>query len=378
MVSTPQVTIDLLGPLRICVDGTPLPAGGSKQRAVLALLTLHRNRALSVDTLVEAVWEDEPPAEARANLQVIISKLRRVLREAGVDAPAVLDRAGSGYRLTLDDRACDLGRFHTEKTAGFQAAARQRFDEASSHFTRALAQWSGPALDDLHDLRFAATFATALVEEKLTVLTARAEADNARGRAQAIIPELLSLTADHPLREPLWAQLITALYLCGRQSDALDACRRLKTTLADELGLDPSPPLQELEQRILRQEQLPLRHTAVATAARALTVLDERPRTPTARLRTDDGTVYPLGPAGVRIGRLPDNDLVLADSKASRHHASITATGPVFVLRDLHSSNGLYLNGHRITDPTALTHGDVLRIGTTELTFETTNTQGQP
>lgn len=210
------------------------------------------------------------------------------------------------------------------------------------------------------------------------MLTARAEADNARGRAQAIIPELLSLTADHPLREPLWAQLITALYLCGRQSDALDACRRLKTTLADELGLDPSPPLQELEQRILRQDQLPLRHTAVATAARARTVLDERPRTPTARLRTDDGTVHPLGPTGMRIGRLPDNDLVLTDSKASRHHASITVAGPVFVLRDLHSSNGLYLNGRRLTDPTALTPGDVIRIGTTELTFETTNTQGQP
>ena len=122
-----------------------------------------------------------------------------------------------------------------------QAAAAGKFEQASQYLSAALAEWRGPVLEDLRDFQFVDAFATALVEDKMLAHTALAEAEIACGRSYAVIGELESLTAEHPYREPLWAQLITAYYLAERQSDALDAYRRLKTTLAEDLGIDPGP-----------------------------------------------------------------------------------------------------------------------------------------
>lgn len=121
------------------------------------------------------------------------------------------------------------------------AAAAGKFEQASQHLSRALAQWRGPVLDDLRDFQFVDAFATALVEDKILAHTAKAEAEIACGRAAAVITELEALTAEHPYREPLWTQLITAYYLTDRQSDALGAYRRVKTTLAEDLSIDPGP-----------------------------------------------------------------------------------------------------------------------------------------
>ena len=118
------------------------------------------------------------------------------------------------------------------KMKGVQAAAARKFEEASSHLSGALGQWRGEVLADLRDFPFVEPFAAAVTEDKLWVHTARAEAEIACGRAYAVIGELEALTAQHPYREPLWAQLITAYYVTERQSDALDAYRRLKTSLA--------------------------------------------------------------------------------------------------------------------------------------------------
>ena len=132
----------------------------------------------------------------------------------------------------------------------------ERFAEASARYRAALAEWSGPALADLRGLRFADDFAVAVEEERLVALQSRIEADLACGMDSAVIGELTTLTGQHPLREPFWIQLITALYRLGRQADALDASRRIRQLLGDELGIDPSPPLRQLEQKILRQESL--------------------------------------------------------------------------------------------------------------------------
>ncbi|MFJ9363888.1 FHA domain-containing protein [Nocardia sp. NPDC101769] len=183
-------------------------------------------------------------------------------------------------------------------------------------------------------------------------------------------PELMTLAAEHPLREPLWCQLISALYLCGRQSDALGACRQLRSALADELGIDPSRQLQELEGRMLRQEQLPAQEAAAATAAVAVTIIDERSPSATAQLRDDTGNVIRLGSRALCIGRLPDNDLVLSHGKVSRHHAVIVDTGLSFVIRDLRSSNGVFVHGERISDSAVLSDGDEIRIGTSDFVFE--------
>src|SRR6476659_935058 len=189
----------VLGPLQLSVEGTPLPLGPPKQRAVLAMLVINRNRPVGVESLINAVWGQSPVPAARATIQTHVSNLRRLLDDAGVDPHTVLASAPPGYRLTVADTDCDLGRFTTEKTAGIHAAAG-RFEQASSHLSAALAEWRAPVLDDLRDFPFADAFATALMEDKVLAYTVRAEAEIACGRAYTVIGELEALTGEHPYR----------------------------------------------------------------------------------------------------------------------------------------------------------------------------------
>ena len=216
----------VLGPLQLSVEGTPVPLGAPKQRAVLAMLVINRNRPVGVESLINAVWDESPVPAARASIQTHVSNLRRILDDAGVDPHTALASAPPGYRLSVADTDCDLGRFTAEKTAGIHAAADGRFEQASSHLSAALTQWRGPVLDDLRNFTFVEAFATALTEDKVLAQTARAEAEIACGRAHAVIGELETIAAEHPYREPLWAQLITAYYVSERQSDALETYRR--------------------------------------------------------------------------------------------------------------------------------------------------------
>ena len=234
-----KIGFGVLGPLQMTVDGAPVTLGTPKLRAVLAMLVMNRNRPVSIDSLITAAWEEGPPAEARASLHSYISNLRKLIGGAGADPKSVLVNAPPGYRLNAADTDCDIGRFVVEKAAGVHAAAAGRFEEASRHLTDALAEWRGPVLDDLRTFQFVDVFATALTEDKVVAHTARAEAEIACGRAYAVIGELESLTVEYPYREPLWAQLITAYYSAERQSEALDAYQRLKSTLAEDLGIDP-------------------------------------------------------------------------------------------------------------------------------------------
>jgi pSer/pThr/pTyr-binding forkhead associated (FHA) protein len=182
------------------------------------------------------------------------------------------------------------------------------------------------------------------------------------------------LSAEHPFRERLWAQLITAYYVAERQSEALNAYRRLKTNLAENLGIDPGPTVRSLHERILRQEPLDTTHAAQTTATRAVAALG--PHTGTlagpsaiAELRGNDGQRYRLE-ASNRIGRRPDNDIVLDDDDVSRHHAVVIDTGGSFVISDLRSTNGVDVGGRRIRGSATLADGDHIRIGGHEFIFE--------
>ena len=368
------VEFGVLGPLQICVDGAPVPLGTPKQRAVLAMLVINRNRPVATDTLIEAAWEQFPPPDPRASLHSYVSNLRKLLGGVGVDARTALVSAPPGYRLAVPESGCDIGRFVLGKNAGVQAAAAGKFEQASESLSAALAEWRGPVLEDLRDFQFVDAFATALVEDKMLAHTALAEAEIACGRAYAIIGELESLTAEHPYREPLWAQLITAYYLAERQSDALDAYRRLKVTLADDLGIDPGPTVQALYERILRQQPLDVKRVARTTAIHTANSLDQRTAvgaaSSVARLRDASGDEYPLVAAATRIGRLPDNDIVLDDANVSRHHAVIIDTGTNFVVTDLRSANGVEVRGERIRASVTLADGDPIRICNHEFVFE--------
>ena len=137
-----KIGFGVLGPLQMTVDGAAVPLGTPKQRAVLAVLVMNRSRPVAIDSLITAAWEQWPPPEARASLHSYISNLRKLLG----DSRSMLVNAPPGYRLAAGDTACDIGRFILEKTAGVQAAAAGRFEEASVHLTTALAEWRGPVL----------------------------------------------------------------------------------------------------------------------------------------------------------------------------------------------------------------------------------------
>ena len=373
-MSNAGLQFGVLGPLQLRAGGALVPLGAPKQRAVLATLLMNRNRAVSVDALIDAVWGQSPVPAARTSIHSYVSNLRRLLGSPSRDPNMLLASVPPGYQLNVADADCDLGRFVTEKNAGVHAAAAGRFEDASTYLSAALAEWRGPFLVDLREFAFVDTFATALSEVRVAVHTALAEAEIACGRADGIIPRLEVLTAEHPYRERLWAQLITAYYVTERQSDALNAYQRLKANLVENLGIDPGPTVRNLHARILRQEPLDTHETAQTTATHAVVGLG--PHTGTlaapsvvAELRGRDGQRYRVE-GSTRIGRRPDNDIVLDDDEVSRYHAVLIDTAGSFVISDLRSTNGVQLGGRRIRGSATLADGDHVRIGGHEFTFE--------
>ena len=371
-----HVRFGILGPCEMRVGDAVVPLGTPKQRAFLAMLVIRRNRAVGIDELLTAVWDDSPPSGARATLHTYVFNLRRLMAAPGIDTRAILASAPPGYRLSVPDSDFDLGRFISMRSSGMHAVADGRFEQASQYFSAALAQWRGPVLDDLRDFTSFDTFATALAEDKLETHIALAEAEIACGRFQSVIPEMEALTAEHPYREPLWAHLITADYLAERQSDARDAYQRLKTALAEELGIDPGPTLRALHMQILRQEPLDTGRAARLHADDTINALEDHLAATVTELtngpvlRDAAGCTHPLLGMSTRIGRWPDNHIVVADGKASRHHAAIIDTGSNFVIADLQSTNGVFVRGRRIHTSATLFSGDVIRIGNQQFTFE--------
>lgn len=363
----------VLGPLEMTVDAKPVPLGTPKQRAVLAMLVINRNQPVAASSLISAAWEGWPPPGAEASMHSYVSEIRRLLGDAGVDPSPILVSTAQGYQLSLPETDCDLGRFVAEKTAGVVAAAAGRFEQASRHLSAALAEWRGPVLDDLRNFHFVDALATALTEDKVMAQAARAEAEIACGRGYAVIGELEALTAQHPYREPVRAQLITAYYVAERQSDALEAYRRFKATLAHDLGIDPGPAVRALHERILRQEPLDVQQQARAAAVGQVTELDRRTTMGVggaAALRDPAGHRHLLQAVATRIGRLADNEIVLDDAKVSRHHAVIIDTGSRYIINDLRSANGVYVQDERVHTSATLNDGDHVRICTHEFTFE--------
>jgi DNA-binding SARP family transcriptional activator len=322
--------------------------------------------------LIDAAWDQSPVPAARTSIHSYVSNLRRLMGSAGADPSQVLASVAPGYRLSVADGACDLDRFITAKTAGMRAAAAGRFEQASGHMAAALDEWRGPVLDDLRTFVFVEEFATAVAEDYMLVQIARAEAEIVCGRANAVIGELEALAARYPYHEPLWAQLITAHYVAERQSDALEAYRRLKAVLAEDLGIDPGPTVSALHERILRQERLDTKKAAKTTAAHAMAAVHNilSRQAVIAGLRDVAGRHYPLRGAATRIGRLPDNDIVLNDEDVSRHHAVIIDTGGSFVITDLRSANGVQVQNQLVRPSATLFDGDRISICGYEFTFE--------
>ena len=247
--------VRILGPLEVWAAGRPLPLGGTKQRAVLAMLALHANQVVSIDYLVDGLWGQASPDSATNVVQVYISRLRKLLHASPREGSAafVLVRRRPGYLLELDADELDLARFERLAHQGTQAL-RPAPRLAAAKLREALELWRGPPLAEFTDEPFAQAESARLEEQRLTVLQARIEADLALGRHAELIGELEALVARQPLREELHQQLLLSLYRSGRQAEALEAYRRVRQTLAEELGIDPGRALQELQAAILAQD----------------------------------------------------------------------------------------------------------------------------
>src|SRR6266571_4734651 len=236
----------ILGPLELACNGEPLPLGGASQRALLALLLLHANEVVSSDCLIDELWADAPPASGVTALQVRVSQLRKALGNA---APR-LETRPPGYLFRVGRDELDLERF--SRLVGEADVAPPL--AAAEMLRDALGLWRGPPLADLAYESFAQQASRRIEELRLAALERRIDADLALGRHADVAPELGALVDAEPLRERFRGQLILALYRSGRQADALDAYQDARRTLIDQLGLEPSPALQELERAILQQD----------------------------------------------------------------------------------------------------------------------------
>ena len=237
----------VLGPLEVVEGARTVALGGFRQRLVLGALLVRPNGAATTDWLVDAVWGEAPPRTARKTLQVYIARLRGAL------GPAAIEATAGGYSLRLPSDALDASRFERLADDGHRllgsdpaAAARQ--------LRRALSLWRSMPWGELGDEPAILPEAERLTERRLVAVEDRITADLATGHAAGLAGELEALVDEHPWREGFRAQLILALYRCGRQADALREYQSVRRTFDEELGIEPSRELRDLEKKILRQD----------------------------------------------------------------------------------------------------------------------------
>lgn len=254
----------VLGALVVQRDGEDLPLGGPKQRALLAILLLDANEAVSRDRLIDGVWGERPPPTAAHTLDNYVSRLRKTLGDGRVR------RQAPGYALEVMPDELDLERFERLLALGHEHLAGGDAERAAQDFREALGLWRGPALADLRFEPFALAEADRLEELRLQALESRIEADLTLGAGSELVAELEALVRQHPFRERLLGSLMLALYRAGRQADALAAYQAGRRRLAEELGLEPGPELRQLQSKILMHdpELAPPRAAGTRTPAR--------------------------------------------------------------------------------------------------------------
>jgi WD40 repeat protein/DNA-binding SARP family transcriptional activator/ABC-type transport system involved in cytochrome c biogenesis ATPase subunit len=239
----------ILGPLEVRGESGPLALGGAKPRAALAVLLLHPNIPVSAERLALALWGEDAPAGATKTVQVHISRLRKAL-----DDPEVIVTSAAGYCLRVGPGELDAAEFERLADDGRQALAGGQTERAAGLLREALGLWRGTPLADLALDTFHEAEISRLEERRLVALETRVEADLASGRQAELIAELRQLTVANPTRERFAAQLMVALYRCGRQAEALETYQETRRSLIAELGVEPGPWLRELQESILRQD----------------------------------------------------------------------------------------------------------------------------
>jgi DNA-binding SARP family transcriptional activator/WD40 repeat protein len=237
----------ILGALEVGRSDESIALGGPQQRAVLAHLIVRVNELVPTDVLVDEIWGDEAPESARSTIYTYVSHLRKQLGASRIEGRT------PGYRLRLDPSELDAARFDKLVNDARKAAAINQ-GIAATVLDEALGLWRGPALGDIAGDGALRAEAARLDELRLVASEERIDALLAIGEPARVIGEAELLVGEHPLRERVWGQLMLALYREGRQAEAMGAYQRVREILADELGVDPSPELVRLHERILRQD----------------------------------------------------------------------------------------------------------------------------
>ena len=245
---TEGVEFRILGPLEVVAAGGPVALGGTKARALLAFLLLHRGEVVPREQLVDALWGERPPKAVAAELRVYVAKLRKAV------GPDLIATRGDGYALITADETVDAVRFERAARHGSGLLAAHEAEAAARVLADALALWRGALLADLSNETWLQGEARRLEELRLEAVEERLEAELAIGRHAGVVAELERLMVEHPYRERLRALVMLALYRSGRHAEALTAYRDFRSLIREELGLDPSPALQRLERKVLNHD----------------------------------------------------------------------------------------------------------------------------
>jgi DNA-binding SARP family transcriptional activator len=288
----------ILGPLEVVGRRGPIPLGGTKQRATLAILLLNANRIVSVDRIVEDLYADAAPVTALKQVQRQISDLRRALGPG-----SGIETRTPGYVIRLSSGQLDLGVFERLAADATEASLTGDPGRAADLLRQALGLWRGSPLADLAYESFAQASIERLEEIRVAALEQRVEADLAVGRHSELVSELDQLVQEHPVRERLHAQLMLALYRSGRQAESLEAYRKTRARLLDELGLEPGPALRELERRILEQDP----GLELASDARPA----DGPQRTVLAVPNDDSGIARLGTLAGALAQLPEQEVII-------------------------------------------------------------------
>lgn len=248
-----MLTFRVLGPLEIAGNGAPVEVQGPQRRMMLARLLAAQGQVVSVESLIDGLWDGVPPLRATGVLRTVVFGLRKTLEpdRPPRTPPRLLISAPNGYALRAPEEAVDAWRF--EAAVRMTRASGTPPETVLHQLDRALTLWRGPAYAEFAAARWAAREAARLEEFRARAVEQRAQALLTLGRAAEPLPDLEAQVLDHPLREESWRLLALALYQAGRQGDSLAALRRVRRVLMDDLGVEPGVELRRLEADVLAQ-----------------------------------------------------------------------------------------------------------------------------
>jgi DNA-binding NarL/FixJ family response regulator/DNA-binding SARP family transcriptional activator len=341
----------ILGPLEVVEGGEPVALGRLKQRLVLAVLLLHANEFISRERLIDELWGESPPPTANKAVNVYVSQLRKALTRNGQDPISTGD---GGYRIEVGAGELDAARLRQLLEGARERAAAGKLEAAAELLREILALWRGPTLAGLLLESRGRDEVAQLDELRLTALMDRIDCDLALGQHEGVLGELRLLVGEHPLRERLRAQLMLALYRADRQADALDTYQQAREVLVEELGIEPSPALQRLQQRILTQDP-------ALELAGEIPAPNVAPPTQSASTRLVLAEDHYLLREGVRrlLETSPDLEVAAVCEDLDSLLAAVETERPDVVVTDIRMPPGNLDEGIRASDWLRVEHPDV-------------------